>query len=124
MSELIKHECGIALLRLLKPLEYYQGKYGTSFYALNKMHLMMQKQHNRGQDGAGIANIKLNVEPGVKYINRYRSNTSTPIIDTFKHIYSFNSIWITCKFKDVEFIRIKHIQNFKICFPIFIYNFT
>jgi amidophosphoribosyltransferase len=93
MSELIKHECGIALLRLLKPLEYYQGKYGTSFYALNKMHLMMQKQHNRGQDGAGIANIKLDVEPGVKYINRYRSNTSTPIIDTFKHIYSkFNEI--------------------------------
>ena len=93
MSELIKHECGISLLRLLKPLEYYQGKYGTSFYALNKMHLMMQKQHNRGQDGAGIASIKLDVEPGVKYINRYRSNTSTPIIDTFKHIYSkFNEI--------------------------------
>jgi len=93
MSELIKHECGIALLRLLQPLEYYQGKYGTSFYALNKMHLMMQKQHNRGQDGAGIANIKLDVDPGVRYINRYRSNTSTPIIDTFKHIYSkFNEI--------------------------------
>jgi amidophosphoribosyltransferase len=93
MSELIKHECGIALLRLLKPIEYYYGKYGTGFYALNKMHLMMQKQHNRGQDGAGIANIKLDVEPGVKYINRYRSNTSTPIIDTFNHIYSkFNEL--------------------------------
>ncbi len=93
MSELIKHECGIALLRLLKPLEYYQVKYGTGFYALNKMHLMMQKQHNRGQDGAGIANIKLDPEPGMKYINRYRSNSSTPIIDTFKHIYSaFNEL--------------------------------
>jgi len=88
MSELIKHECGIALLRLRKPLEYYLGKYGTSFYALNKMHLMMQKQHNRGQDGAGIANVKLDMDPGVKYINRYRSNTSTPIVDTFNYIYS------------------------------------
>ncbi|MFP4470457.1 MAG: class II glutamine amidotransferase [Bacteroidales bacterium] len=88
MSELIKHECGIAMLRLLKPLEYYLAEYGTSIFALNKMHLMMQKQHNRGQDGAGIANVKLNVEPGVKYINRFRSNTSTPIIDTFEHIYA------------------------------------
>ena len=88
MSEIIKHECGIALLRLLKPLEFYLSKYGTSFYALNKIHLMMQKQHNRGQDGAGLANIKLNVEPGQKYINRYRSNSSTPIIDTFRHIYN------------------------------------
>ncbi len=87
MSEIIQHECGIALLRLLKPLEYYVAKYGTGFYALNKMHLMMQKQHNRGQDGAGIANIKLNVEPGMRYINRHRSNSSTPIIDIFKHIY-------------------------------------
>ncbi len=76
------------MLRLLKPLEYYLAEYGTSIFALNKMHLMMQKQHNRGQDGAGIANVKLNVEPGVKYINRFRSNTSTPIIDTFEHIYA------------------------------------
>lgn len=87
MSEIIQHECGIALLRLLKPLEHYQAKYGSPFYSLNKMHLMMQKQHNRGQDGAGIANLKLDVEPGVRYINRYRSNSSTPIIDTFEHIY-------------------------------------
>nr|NQU90125.1 amidophosphoribosyltransferase [Bacteroidota bacterium] len=87
MSELIKHECGIALLRLLKPIEYYLAKYGNGFYALNKMHLMMQKQHNRGQDGAGIANIKLDVEPGVRYINRIRSNSSTPIIDVFDRIY-------------------------------------
>ncbi|OQX76300.1 MAG: amidophosphoribosyltransferase, partial [Bacteroidetes bacterium 4484_249] len=93
MSEIINHECGIALLRLRKPLEYYPAKYGTAFYALNKMHLMMQKQHNRGQDGTGIANVKLEMGPGVKYINRYRSNSSTPIIDTFNHIYSkFNDL--------------------------------
>ncbi len=87
MSDLIKHECGIALLRLLKPVEYYKAKYGAGFYGLNKMHLMMQKQHNRGQDGAGIANIKLDVEPGFKYINRLRSNSSTPITDIFDRIY-------------------------------------
>ncbi|HPE33230.1 MAG TPA: class II glutamine amidotransferase [Bacteroidales bacterium] len=86
MSELINHECGIALLRLLKPLEHYQAKYGA-FYSLNKMHLMMQKQHNRGQDGAGIANLKIDVEPGIRYINRFRSNSATPIIDLFNHIY-------------------------------------
>jgi len=87
MSEFIQHECGIALLRLLKPIEHYQAKYGSPFYSLNKMHLMMQKQHNRGQDGAGIANLKLDMEPGVRYINRFRSNSSTPIIDTFAHVY-------------------------------------
>ncbi|NCC72616.1 MAG: amidophosphoribosyltransferase [Sphingobacteriia bacterium] len=86
MSELIHHECGIALLRLLKPLEHYQAKYGA-FYSLNKMHLMMQKQHNRGQDGAGIANLKIDIEPGIRYINRFRSNSATPIIDLFNHIY-------------------------------------
>jgi amidophosphoribosyltransferase len=88
MSEILKHECGIALLRLLKPTEYYPAKYGTPFYPLHKMHLMMQKQHNRGQDGAGIANLKLDVEPGVRYINRFRSNSSTPIVDIFDHIYN------------------------------------
>ncbi|NCA87090.1 MAG: amidophosphoribosyltransferase, partial [Clostridia bacterium] len=87
MSDQIKHECGIALLRLRKPPEHYLREYGTVLYGLNKMHLMMQKQHNRGQDGAGLANIKLDMEPGVKYISRYRSGTSTPIIDVFKHVY-------------------------------------
>ena len=87
MSDSLHHECGIALLRLLKPLEFYQAKYGTPFYSLLKIHLMMQKQHNRGQDGAGLANLKLDIEPGVKYINRYRSNSPTPIIDIFNHIY-------------------------------------
>ncbi len=87
MSEQIKHECGIALVRLRKPLEYYVAKYGTAFYGLNKLHLLMQKQHNRGQDGAGIANIKFDLEPGNKYINRLRSNTSTSIKDIFNQIY-------------------------------------
>lgn len=83
MSDPIKHECGIALVRLLKPLEYYIEKYGTSMYALNKMYLLMEKQHNRGQDGAGLVNIKFDVEPGDRYISRYRSNDSQPI----KHIF-------------------------------------
>jgi amidophosphoribosyltransferase len=73
MSEPIKHECGIALIRLKKPLAYYYKKYGTPFYGLNKLYIMMEKQHNRGQDGAGVAVIKLDVEPGYRYISRYRS---------------------------------------------------
>ena len=84
MSELIKHECGIAFVRLLKPLEYYYAKYGTSFYGLNKMYLLMEKQHNRGQDGAGIANIKIDHEPGLNYISRVRSVASQPIQDVFQ----------------------------------------
>lgn len=88
MSEQIKHECGIALVRLLKPLEYYLNKYGTSTYGLNKLHLLMEKQHNRGQDGAGIASIKLNPVPGSKYIDRHRSNSNTPISDIFTSAYS------------------------------------
>ncbi|MEB3004353.1 class II glutamine amidotransferase [Capnocytophaga sp. G2] len=86
MSDTIKHECGIALLRLLKPLEYYKEKYGTPFYGLHKMYLLMEKQHNRGQDGAGIANIKLNMLPGERYISRVRSNDTQPIQDIFKQI--------------------------------------
>ncbi len=88
MSDAIKHECGIALLRLLKPLEYYQQKYGTPFYGLHKMYLLLEKQHNRGQDGAGLANIKLNMQPGERYIGRVRSNDSQPIQDIFKQINS------------------------------------
>lgn len=88
MSDAIKHECGIALLRLLKPLEYYQQKYGIPFYGLHKMYLLMEKQHNRGQDGAGIASIKLDMQPGERYIGRVRSNDSQPIQDIFKQINS------------------------------------
>jgi amidophosphoribosyltransferase len=88
MSERINHECGIALIRLLKPLEYYLAKYGTPLYGINKLHLLMQKQHNRGQDGAGIATIKFDLAPGNKYINRVRSDSETPLKDIFSSICS------------------------------------
>lgn len=86
MSDAIKHECGIALLRLKKPLEYYKQKYGTAFYGVEKMYLLLEKQHNRGQDGAGLASIKLDVEPGERYISRIRSNQAQPIQDIFGQI--------------------------------------
>jgi amidophosphoribosyltransferase len=87
MSDNIKHECGIAMLRLRKPMEYYINKYGTWSYGLQKMYLMMEKQHNRGQDGAGIAGIKLDVPPGNRYIFRQRSNKANPIKEVFSLIY-------------------------------------
>lgn len=87
MSDQINHECGIALIRLLKPLEYYLSKYGTSLYGIQKMHLLLQKQHNRGQDGAGIAEVKFDLPPGKKYISRIRSNANAPIQDVFKRLY-------------------------------------
>src|SRR6056300_1610966 len=86
MSDAIKHECGIAVIRLLKPLEYYKEKYGSAFYGVNKMYLMMEKQHNRGQDGAGFASIKLNTKPGERYISRVRSVAQQPIQDIFGQI--------------------------------------
>ncbi|MEP6261193.1 MAG: amidophosphoribosyltransferase [Gillisia sp.] len=86
MSDALKHECGIALVRLLKPLEFYKEKYGTAFYGVNKMYLLMEKQHNRGQDGAGFASIKLNTRPGDRYISRLRSNAAQPIQDIFNQI--------------------------------------
>jgi len=86
MSDALKHECGIALIRLLKPLEYYKEKYGTAFYGVNKMYLMMEKQHNRGQDGAGFASIKLDTKPGERYISRVRSIAQQPIQDIFAQI--------------------------------------
>ena len=86
MSDALKHECGIALLRLLKPLEYYKEKYGSAFYGVQKMNLLMEKQHNRGQDGAGFASIKMDVKPGQRYISRIRSNQQQPIQDIFMQI--------------------------------------
>jgi amidophosphoribosyltransferase len=92
MSDAIKHECGIALLRLKKPLEFYKEKYGSAFYGIQKMYLLMEKQHNRGQDGAGFASIKLDVEPGERYISRVRSNDAQPIQDVYAQInYRINS---------------------------------
>ena len=86
MSDTIKHECGIALIRLLKPLDFYKEKYGTAFYGINKMYLMLEKQHNRGQDGAGLASIKLDMQPGERYISRIRSNEAQPVQDIFTRI--------------------------------------
>ncbi len=88
MSDQIKHECGIALVRLLKPLEYYQEKYGTALYGINKLRLLMKKQRNRGQDGAGIATIKLYPQPGTKFVDRERSASSNYLKDLFENIYS------------------------------------
>ena len=110
MSDAIQHECGIALLRLKKDLSFYLEKYGTAFYGLNKMQLLMEKQHNRGQDGAGIANIKLDMQPGERYISRARSIDSNPIQDLFGQIGSrFNQLAAEApdKLKDVAYLK-KH----------------
>lgn len=108
MSDAIKHECGIALLRLKKPLQFYLDKYGTAFYGLNKMYLLMEKQHNRGQDGAGLANIKLNMKPGQRYISRHRSIDAKPIQDIFSKInHRFKEIEEKNPelLKDVEYLK-------------------
>lgn len=94
MSDSIKHECGIAFIRLLKPLSFYQKKYGTALYGLNKLYLLMEKQHNRGQDGAGIATIKLDVKPGHRYISRYRSMAQNAVADIFGYVHN--------KFVDIQ----------------------
>ena len=86
MSDAIKHECGIGHIRLLKPLEFYKKKYGSVFYGINKMYLLMEKQHNRGQDGAGFASVKLNINPGNRFISRIRSTEKQPIQDVFSKI--------------------------------------
>ncbi|HKM93558.1 MAG TPA: hypothetical protein VJY41_07900 [Prolixibacteraceae bacterium] len=88
MSEQIKHECGVAMIRLLKPLEFYTKKYGTWMYGLNKLYLLMEKQHNRGQDGAGIVSLKIDTKPGEEYLDRMRSNKANPIKDIFDQITS------------------------------------
>jgi amidophosphoribosyltransferase len=108
MSDNIKHECGIAMLRLRKPMEYYIDKYGTWSFGLQKMYLMMEKQHNRGQDGAGIAGIKLDVAPGNRYIFRQRSNKANPIKEVFGLIYQdIDTLTRTHpdEFKDPAFIK-------------------
>lgn len=94
MSDQIKHECGVAFIRLLKPLSFYQEKYGTSLYGLNKLYLLMEKQNNRGQDGAGVATIKLDVAPGNRYISRHRSMAKNAVADIFEYIQK--------KFADIQ----------------------
>ena len=108
MSDPIQHECGIALLRLKKPLEYYLDKYGSALWGLNKMHLLMEKQHNRGQDGAGIANIKLDMQPGDRYISRTRSVQKNPTQDIFDQINAkFKAIYDENPgaLKDVDYLK-------------------
>jgi amidophosphoribosyltransferase len=109
MSEPIKHECGIAMIRLKKPLEYYHEKYGTAFYGLKKLHLLMQKQRNRGQDGAGIAVVKLDPAPGTRYISRKRSNQNQPIKDVFEQVF-----W---HFKDLPQSQMNDAHYLKENFP-------
>jgi amidophosphoribosyltransferase len=105
MSESIKHECGIALIRLRKPLEFYHEKYGTAFYGLNKLHLLMQKQRNRGQDGAGIATIKLDPLPGHRYISRKRSNANQSIREVFEQIFWHFKDLTPEQIHDPEFLK-------------------
>jgi amidophosphoribosyltransferase len=112
MSDAIKHECGVAMLRLLKPLSFYQEKYGTSLYGLNKMYLLMEKQHNRGQDGVGLANVKLDISAGKRYISRKRSITANPIQDVFKQV---NKKFVELEEKDPE--KLKDTNWLKENFP-------
>ncbi len=108
MSDFIKHECGIALIRLLKPLEYYREKYGDIHYGLSKMYLLMEKQHNRGQDGAGIATIKLDTKPGAPYFDRERSVAKDAIKEIFGKVFKqFNNISEAEKIaiKDMDYVK-------------------
>ena len=108
MSDAIKHECGIAFLRMRKPLEYYAEKYGTPLYGINKMCLLMEKQHNRGQDGAGLATINLDVPLGSRYISRHRSNANKPIQDLFEYVNKrFVKLMKTDpqKFNDIKWLQ-------------------
>ena len=106
MSDFLQHECGVAMIRLLKPLSYYKEKYNTSFYALNKMYLMMEKQRNRGQDGVGLVNIKLDVKPGERFISRKRSVSANPIQEVFSHINSyFNNLSKKDKLNDINWLK-------------------
>ena len=106
MSDFLQHECGVAMVRLLKPLSYYKEKYNTSFYALNKMYLMMEKQRNRGQDGVGLVNIKLDVKAGERFISRKRSVSANPIQEVFSHINSyFNNLSEKDKLNDINWLK-------------------
>ncbi len=105
MSDSIKHECGIAFIRLKKPLDYYLDKYGSAFYGIKKMNLLMLKQVNRGQDGAGLATIKLDVQPGKRYISRQRSNSDNPIASVFKEVHKhFNELSPEQR-KDIPYLK-------------------
>src|SRR6056297_2263272 len=106
MTDNIQHKCGIAMIRLLKPLDYYREKYGTWAYGLQKLYLLMEKQHNRGQDGAGVVSLKFGLPPGQSYLDRHRSNNANPIKRIFdlinRDIHAFAD---HPKFQDTEFAR-------------------
>ena len=127
MSDAIKHECGLSMIRLLKPLEYYKEKYGSAFYGVNKMYLMMEKQHNRGQDGAGFASIKLDMEAGERYMSRVRSAQSQPIQDIFAQINERINTTLEehPEYKDDVALQKKHIPYILIYYHIidWIFNF-
>ena len=106
MSDFIKHECGLGMVRLLKPIEYYAEKYGTPLYGLNKLDLLMQKIRNRGQDGAGVATIKFDMQEGQRYISRHRSKDRSAMQDVFQHIYTY--------FKDVPDDLMNDVQRLKV----------
>ena len=105
MSDQIKHECGLAFVRLLKPIEYYREKYGTPLYGLNKLQLLLQKQRNRGQDGAGVATIKLDMPPGHRYISRRRSNSTNYLRDVFEGVFSHFDGIPAEKYADSEWLK-------------------
>ena len=105
MSDQIKHECGIVMIRLRKPLSYYQDKYGTALYGLTKLQLMMQKIRNRGQDGAGIATIKIDSVPGKRYISRKRSNSSQPLKEIFDHAFNYFNVLDEEQIRDPEWLQ-------------------
>src|SRR5690554_6179183 len=105
MADPIKHECGIALVRLQKPLSYYQKKYDTWQYGLNKLYLLMEKQHNRGQEGAGLAAVKLDASPGSEFIFRERALGSGAISEVFENVSKALSHFSTENLQDVDYAK-------------------
>ncbi len=105
MTDSIKHECGIAVIRLLKPLEYYYKKYGTWQYGLDKLYLLMEKQHNRGQEGAGLGAVKLEATPGSEYIFRERALGSGAISEIFSKVHDAFRQFTPDQLNDIEFVK-------------------
>ena len=103
--EQLKHECGVAMIRLLKPLEYYEKKYGTWMYGLNKLYLLMEKQHNRGQEGAGLACVKLEANPGEEYMFRERALGSGAITEIFENVQNNFKDLTSEQLHDAEFAK-------------------
>ena len=107
MEKNIHEDCGVAMIRLLKPLEYYQEKYGTWMYALNKLYLMMEKQHNRGQEGAGMASVKLDSEPGNEYMFRERAEGKNAVTEIFANVHKHYKDYSQEQLSDVSFAKTK-----------------